>query len=626
MAQPQDDQFNLPTLDVKWTYSEPVAGPAMGYSLTLNPGNFTAHVTTSGINDVVADFTRLLQDRVFDQWVTEIGITQSNTFAVGQEAGLLVVENNTTYIFFAKSRQAGGSRLRVYSAAGGPPTLIDDIAFTDETNIILRIKKHGGQFLFFYKSVEDTVFQQTPTPVSAAAYGYGIGTGKGIGIGAVTGGASTFDYIVNYFTFHVLYDIATNGDIYLRVVNTKITNGDIYLVIENYDGVRYLRVLQHFEQSGNTLEWEPGTITGGVLQAINGALYMITMENVGGIGVFGTEPSTSSPIPDILMQASDSTLWYLGVDPDGALKISAAPAGTDPWPALDVIMMTTPSGEYFELYIDSLQAPNYTLATKPTTPTGITPLGVTIVRKEGSYPKSITDGTVILNTSSLYDYFDGPIESKARMYYAAFQIYVARTSPAALDATMPVFVNLYKNVGHRFSRKFRGIAWSILYAWSRVIQYLVDSDITEALAQFNINKASDFFLDLWGKIFSTRRYPGEADRTYSDRVISRVLSARTTPPTIISEVLKVPGVTFCEIRDSKDQTMFVGHSFIGFSGTATTETKSDFITENFSDNPFFFTVRIKMKASTNLSQILKTIDDNKAAGTRYLVEVIAIVP
>ena len=519
MATPQDDLFTGPPLDSKWTYSERTGSPDLGYSLTDNPGNFTAKVKVESESDEVSHITRLLQDTIHNNYLVEVGITQSNIAEIGHETGILIVENNTTFIYFVKSYRAVGSRLRVYKAVGGAPTLVEEIVFTDDTNIVLQVRKYNDEFTFYYKKSEDQFFTQTPTPVDATGFGYGAGTNRYIGLGSSAGnaGAATFNCLFDYLYFRRLADIALHGGIYLRVTNDQTVDGDMIVQVVNYPPVTGLEVKQHFEAPINTIEW------------------------------------------------------------------------------------VNPSSE-----------PGY--------------VSTTIVRKDGSYPKDINDGTQILTTAVLETFDDGPHYDRARKCYAAFATYAAKVTFPDRDATLPVFILLYKNVGRRFSRLFKKTMWTTLYSWSRVIQELVDVDIPEALAQFNINTATSSFLDLWGKLFGARRFANETDPSYSGRILSRVISPRTIPATIIAETLKVPGVVFCEIADASFGQMFVGHSFIGFSGALGYETLADNINATFSDNPFFFTVRVKIKQGTDLDQILKTINDNKAAGTRYVVEILEILP
>jgi hypothetical protein len=519
MPTPQDDVFSGPSLDSKWVFSERTGSPDLGYSFTQNPGNLTIHVKAASKNDVVANITRLLQDTIHQDYIVEGLFTTSGIASVGHESGILIAEDNTNFIWFVKSWQSGGSRLRVYKASGAAPVLIDEVVFTDDTNIVLRVQKYASDFTFYYKKYEDLVYTQTPTTVSAAGYGYGAGTSRYVGIGMVAGdaGALTFDSLADQFLFRRLMDVAVKGDIYLRVSNLKSVKGDILLAIKNYPPVSDFDVKQHFENPLNTLVW------------------------------------------------------------------------------------TNPSAE-----------PGY--------------VSTVITRREGRHPKNTSDGTVVLTTSVLTTFDDGPMVSRARQFYSAFAVYSDKTTFPVMSEMMPVFVNMYQNTGKRFSRIFKQTWWTLLYAWSRVVQTLVDVDIVEALAQFNIRTASGSFLDLWGRLFGARRFPEESDRPYSDRILSRVISPRTVPQSIIDAVLAVSGVTFCEILDSSYGTMFVGKSFIGHQGGGNTDADSDYIQASFGDNAFFFIVRVNIKQGTNLNQILKAVDDTKAAGTRYVVEILEVLP
>lgn len=518
MPTPLDDFFTELVLDSKWSYLERASGPDLGYSLSLNPGNFTGHVKPESKNDVVANITRLIQDTVHENYVVETKLTASGVNQVGHESGLLIVEDNTTFIYFVKSWQSSGSKLRVYKSIGGPITLVDEIDFSDDTNIDLRIEKFAGDFKLFYKQAEDDEYTQTPTVIDASAFGFGAGTSRYVGLGATAGdgGATTFDFLSDFFFFRRLQSIIVNGDSLLRIVNTKITNGDVLLVVKNYNPVSDFEVKQHFEIPTNTLVW--------------------------------ANPS----------------------DPG---------------------------------YIKTL-----------------------IRRKTNGYPKTETDGTLVLDTAALETFDDGPIQGRARQFYSAFAVYADKTTFAAESATMPVFTNLYQNIGRRFSRGYKSVVWSVLYSFSKVIQFLVDTDIKEAWAQFNINTATGFFLELWGKIFGTRRYPGETDHTYSDRVIATVILPKTVTDTIIAEVLKITGVVFCEIIDSTRGGMYIGHSYIGFDAPNEIESKGDLIMALAYDNPFFFTVRVRIKQGTNLDQIIKTVQDTRAGGTRFVVEVLEVLP
>ena len=518
MPTPQDDFFSAPPLDSKWTFSERTGSADLGYSLTQNPGNITVHVKPESKNNVVANITRLLQDTIHQDYVVETLLTSSGIVSIGHESGILIVEDNTNFIFFAKSWQSGGSRLRVYKASGGAPTLIDEVVFTDDTNIVLNVRKYGGNFAFYYKKAEDLTYSQTPTTVSAAGYGYGPGTGRYVGLGMVAGdaGAITFDTLADQFLFHRLMDVAVKGDIYLRISNLKSVKGDMLLAIKNYPPVSGLDVKQHFETPLNTLVW------------------------------------------------------------------------------------VNPSAE-----------PGY--------------VNTVILRREGRYPKDTTDGTVVLTTSVLTTFDDGPLTGRARQFYSAFAVYSDKTTFPAQSAMMTVFVNLYQNVGKRFSRLFKKTWWALLYSWAKVIQVLVDVDIPEALAQFNIKTAAGSFLDLWGRLFGARRFPDETDKTYSDRILGRVVTPRTVTQSIIDAVLAIPGVVFCEILDSNYGTLFIGKSFIGHQGSGNLDADSDYIQSAFGDNAFFFTVHVRIKQGTNLNQILKAIEDTKAAGTRYVVEVLEVL-
>lgn len=519
MPTPQDDLFSELVLDSKWTYLESAAGANLGFSLAANPGNFTAFVKPESKSDVVANVTRLIQDTIHEEYVLEANITATGINQDGHESGLLIVEDNTTFILFVKSWQGTTSKLRVYKAIAGPLALVEEVDFGDDTNINLKIERFNNEFKFFYRKEEDAEFTQTPIAVDASDFGFGIGTSRFVGLGAVAGdaGATTFDFLTDFFLFRRLQDVSTSGDTLLKIVNTQITNGDVLLTVKNYPPVTDFEVKQHFETPVNTLTW------------------------------------------------------------------------------------TNPDAE-----------PEYVK---------------TLIRKKfGDYPKSATDGTLVLDTTSAETFDDGPLQGRDRVYYSAFAVYVDKATFAAEASTMPVFTNLYQNVGRRFSTKYQGLTWSILYAFSRVIQDTVDIDLLEGLKQFNINTASDFFLNLWGSIFGTRRYPGETDQKYSDRVIDNVILPKTVTDTIIAEVLKIAGVVFCEIIDATRGGMYIGHSYIGFDAPNNIESKGDLIMALAHDNPFFFTVRVKIKQGTNLDQIIKTITDTKAGGTRFAVEVLEVLP
>jgi hypothetical protein len=199
------------------------------------------------------------------------------------------------------------------------------------------------------------------------------------------------------------------------------------------------------------------------------------------------------------------------------------------------------------------------------------------------------------------------------------------TVPAS-DSTSPVFDNLYKNTSRRrFSKTFQSGPWAALFALARLVQTLVDVDVPLALAQFNLQTATGRFADLWGSMFGSRRYPGEADAPYTARILNRVLLPRTVAQTIISQVLQVPGVFYCDIQDGSDASLFISHSYIGFSGVTGFETQSDIVVFAPQDNPFFFTVRVKILQTTNLALIIQAINDNKQAGSRFCVEILQTI-
>jgi hypothetical protein len=126
-------------------------------------------------------------------------------------------------------------------------------------------------------------------------------------------------------------------------------------------------------------------------------------------------------------------------------------------------------------------------------------------------------------------------------------------------------------------------------------------------------------------MFGSRRYPGEADQPYTARILSRVLLPRTVASTIIKQVLAVPGVYYCDIVDANNASMFIGHSYVGFSGVAGYETQGDSIVFDPVDNPFYFTVQIKILQSANLALILQAINDNKGSGTRFSVWILETI-
>jgi hypothetical protein len=517
MPTPQDDLFSLTTLDPKWTYLERCGSPDLGYSLTANPGNFTSHVKAQSRNDALASLTRLVQDTIHPEFAIEIGITTAGVYQVGHESGLLIAENANNYIFFCKSYQSGGSRVRAYEMAGGLFSMAYDVAFTDDTNIVLRIVKFNNLFTLYYRRGEDSSFTAMPGTLNASAYGSGIGTGRVLGLGAVAGdaGAPTFDYLVNYFFFRRMQTVNVEGDSLLRVTTRRTVQGDMLLAVKNYPPVSGFDVKQYHDEPYNSIVW-------------------------------------------------------------------ANPTG-----------------------------PGY--------------LKTTVVRKEGSYPKSVSDGTVVLDASSPTTLKDGPFQTRARQFYSAFAVYSDKTTYAATAATMPVFVNLYRNVGKRFSRLFQKTVWATLYSFAKALQTFADVDLPSAMAQFNIHTATAEFLDLWGRLFGTRRATGEADSAFAERTVGHVIDPKTTVAGIVSAVRAIPGVTYCDLLDAASPSMFVGHSFIGFTGYPGMETKSCLVEVSFDDAPFYFVVRVKMHQGTDLKAILSAIESTRAGGTRFSVEILEVV-
>lgn len=616
---PQDDQFNETTLAALWTYLEAAAGTNLGYSLTANPGNFTAHVKQQSQSDQVINFTRLVQDTINPAYFVVAGITQGNVSQVGQEAGILIEESNSTFIFYCLSWQSDGLHLRAYSAYGGAPGVILDVALPTQIDVMLRVENFGGFFNFSWKRYTDTAWTAVGSPFASTFYGSGAGTGRKVGLAAVAGnaGAAAFDYLVDFFTYHLLDAYVVNGAITLQVTNVKQTNGAMALAVRTYPLVSYFEVLPHQDALINTLRWDlqsleqpfilkaddgslfqiqvddsgalsllpvaSGTPQTLVLGVTGGGFVAVTVENVGGNGRFVVTAAPGPGVPNLVLTSiSAASMWLLEIDEDGALEATQ---------------------------------PVYTLS------------GITIVRKEGSYPTSITDGTVVVSLAPLTTktYQDGPIPSRARQYYAAFAVYSAKTQVPAVDATMPIFVNLYKNVGSRFSRVFLSIFWSLLYSLSRLLQNFVDVDMPQAMAQFNINTASGTFLALWGKILGASRYATDTDQVYANRAVSRVMTPRLITTTIINALLQLPGVVACSIHDGSVPSLVIGYSFLGYAGTSTTDVYSDYVKISVVDSPFFFLVLLTLKQNANLAQIIKTIDENKAAGVQYAVQVLETV-
>lgn len=614
MPTPQDDQFSSSTLDPKWTYSESASGANAGYSLTDFPGNFEAKIKPQSQADLPANVSRLLQDTIWPSYKVTIGVTEGNLTQIGDEAGILIVENSNTFIWFALSYQADGIHVRVYKCLSGTKTLVDDVLWNHQNEIVLMVQKYDGNFTFYYKLSNDAAFQQTPSTVDGSAFGSGAGTGRQIGFGGIGGnvGNAQFSFVVDYFLFHMLLDIITNGNTYLAVTNNKFANGALVLGVKSFWAPTKITAKQYIDQPFVELTWDQTWIKDPILQSPDGSLFQIVVANDGS---FGTSPVASGAptATPIIIQSGTGHKYVVEVDDSGTLIQDDAAANDNPIH----VLLTAPNASTFEFIIDIDGA-------FMTDPTAF--LGITVVRNPNRYPLNPTDGTVLISGTLTTTLTDGPIYGRSRQYYAAFAQYIQQYSGATTDATMPIFANLYKNVGKRFSRVFKSNMWATLYAYARVLTTLVDVDIQAAWAQFNINTATGSFLDYWGKLFGARRYPSEADRPYANRILGRVTIPRTVTETIKSELLKVPGVTFVNIRDAASGSMFIGHSFIGYDGTGGATDQSDFVGMSFSDTPFYFLVEVKIKQGTNLDQILKTVEDNKAGGVGFNVVILETQP
>ena len=169
MPTPQDDFFNDPglVLDAKWSFAERTGSPDLGFSLSDVSNNISITVKPEAkLPENLTQLTRLLQDSIHNEYLIEANITQSNVAEPGHEFGLIVTEDDETYVLFVKSFQGGEARLRIYSKlTAADAVLVEEIAFTDDTNIQLRIENLNGVFKFFYKSEEDTTFIEAASTV-----------------------------------------------------------------------------------------------------------------------------------------------------------------------------------------------------------------------------------------------------------------------------------------------------------------------------------------------------------------------------------------------------------------------------------------------------------------------------
>lgn len=609
----QDDLFLGPALALQWTFAEsPSSGTPPGYSFTSDPGNITIDVTT---------LATLMQAVIWTDYYIEVGITEDNATAATRFGGLRIQSAvSGTYIELAKyfDTVSGLPRLRATSYIANSPTTINDIAYAPATNIILRIQKHDGFFTFFYMKTTDSGFTQM-TNTFAVTSAYSTSTGNLVGIEAGGNNSPDYNFLANHFYFRSMSDIVTNGSVVLAVTRKVVVNGSVVIGAVTFPPTPDFTVRQYADQRLVQLNWGTPVIQGVsqiTLKSPAGNIFDVMIDDAGGIE---TEASSKTPLAANPIVESDSDSFFtISVDDDGTVVATFAPGATIDQ-SVAIMLDTSPGPAPLQLYVAMPGA----LATRPVP---YTYLGTTIVRNMNRTPMSITDGTVLLSSSFLLELLDGPLPGLSRYYYAAFAIYTAKATVASADATMPIFDNLYKNTGRkRFSRVFLSGPWSQIYALARLITTLVDVDIPAAMAQFNLQTATGYFANLWGQMFGSRRYPGEADQPYTARILSRVLLPRTVASTIIKQVLAVPGVYYCDIVDANNASMFIGHSYVGFSGVAGYETQGDSIVFDPVDNPFYFTVQIKILQSANLALILQAINDNKGSGTRFSVWILETI-
>jgi hypothetical protein len=192
----------------------------------------------------------------------------------------------------------------------------------------------------------------------------------------------------------------------------------------------------------------------------------------------------------------------------------------------------------------------------------------------------------------------------------------------AYDATMPILLSMYRNVTARFTTLYNSIAYGLFYSLARAITQLAEIDWVTAMKQMNIKTATNNFLALWGSYFGAKRYSGESDFAYSSRIIKRVTAPRNIESAILDAVLSVGGVFFAEIKEQLAGSMFIGYSYIGFDGAPGYEQMSDFISGGIGETPFFFVVFVKIKKNTNFRAILDAINDNRAGGMNYVVQIL----
>lgn len=610
MPTPQDDLFLGPALASQWSFTETTpSGTPPGYSFVSNPGNITIDVT---------DLAELLQDVIWADYFIELGITQDNVISADRFVGLKIQSGVVgTYLEFTKYFDTGTSlpRLRARKYIGGVPTVLNDIAFADGSDIVLRIKKYGGLFRFYYKLATDAEF--TEAPVTLAVTGsYSTAAGNKVGAVAVGDNTPNYPVLFSHFYFRELSDIVVNGDVVLRVTERIVVNGDVLLNVAVFPPTRHFVARQYADQRLVQLDWENPTTQGATkitLESPAGNVFDVSVEED---GAFSTIPSVDAPMVNPIVQASNGAFYTISVDDDGVLIANPAPSATF---EDSILLLITPVATQFKLYV-IVSAYGSFIATILSP---FTYLGTTVVRNANRVPRNVSDGTAILTQTQLLTHLDGPLVGLSRYHYAAFAVYSLKTTISSNDATMPVFDNLYKNTTRRrFSKVFLSGPWAAIYAFARAIQTLVDVDIPRGLAQFNLQTATGVFANLWGQMFGSRRYPNETDPKYTARILDRVLLPRTISSTIISQVKKVPGVYFCDILDASDASMFVGHSYIGFSGSVGFETEGDSITFAPGENPFYFTVRVKILQDTDLALIIQAINDNKEAGTRFSVQIL----
>lgn len=87
---------------------------------------------------------------------------------------------------------------------------------------------------------------------------------------------------------------------------------------------------------------------------------------------------------------------------------------------------------------------------------------------------------------------------------------------------------------------FQSNLWALLDAYGVEVRS-AETNLEAALAQLQVDTADGEFLDFWGEFFACPRLPGEADATYSARMVAEVLRPRNNRYAIENAVKDLTG-------------------------------------------------------------------------------------